>query len=475
MDHPHVSVVRRCNAALSNWKRMSNASQYCSNSTKRIIRAPLILITTAALTLPTPAGELPRYQLKVGQELTFIADNRLERRQAMSKREAVTWTVWVIGKAGDDGWKLVVRRDYSARYTDSSMKARPLEHSEVHAIELSFDGRLLLDSSLDLDTFLLDGLRTFLPLLPKNQAQAQQGYEEKSEANGFRYRVVKRDGQWEIESVSQGLRSELYEIDSKTTFTFDTARGLPVQATVKSEQKSLLKTKLEGTLRLKSVNDHGVGWAAQASAEARRYFAALRVVRKAYQDDKSDSMKRAADELKAVQAQVRSELFQKHLEADLKDLEREIKAREHGGSDTAFLGKTVDWKTTDLNGKDVRLSDFKDKILVLEYWYRGCFWCVRSMPQLNELAEHYKGKPVAILGMNIDDDEADARFVIKKMNLQYATLKAGSTRKDYGVNAFPTILILNDKGAVCDFHIGYAPDLKEILINKIDKLLNERK
>jgi peroxiredoxin len=155
-------------------------------------------------------------------------------------------------------------------------------------------------------------------------------------------------------------------------------------------------------------------------------------------------------------------------------LEREIKAREHGSSNRTFLGKTVDWKTTDLDGKNVTLADFKGKILVLEYWYRGCFWCVRSMPQLNELTEHYKGKPVTILGMNIDNDEADARFVIRKTGLQYATLKAGSTRKDYGVAAFPTILILNDKGAVCDFHIGYALDLKKILINKIDKLLNER-
>jgi thiol-disulfide isomerase/thioredoxin len=433
-----------------------------------------MLATTAVLTLPARASELPRYQLKVGQELTFIADNRLERRQAMSKRETVTWTVWVIGKAGDDGWKLVVRRDYSARYTDPSMKGRTLEHSKVHLVELGFDGRLLLDSALDPDTSLLDGLRTFLPLLPQNQVQVRKGYEEKSEANGFRYRIVKSAGQWEIEAVSQGLCSEIYEIDAKITYRFDTARGLPVQATMKSEQKSLLKTRLEGMLHLKSVKDHEAAWAAQASAEAKGYFAALRVVRKACQDDKSDSMKRVADELKAVQAQVRSGLFQKHLEADLKDLEREIKAREHGGSNTAFLGKTVEWKTTDLGGKNVTLADFKGKILVLEYWYRGCFWCVRSMPQLNELAEHYKGKPVTILGMNIDDDEADARFVIKKMNLQYATLKAGSTRKDYGVTAFPTILILNDKGAVCDFHIGYAPDLKETLINKIDKLLNER-
>lgn len=447
---------------------------FCPTSTKSISRAILVLATTAALTLPARASELPRYQLKVGQELTFIADNRLERRQAMSKRETVTWTVWVIGKAGDDGWKLVVRSDYLARYTDPSMKGRTLEHSTVHPVELSFDGRLLLDSALDPDTSLLDGLRTFLPLLPKDQAQVQKGYEEKSEANGFRYRVVKRVGQWEIEAVSQGLCSEIYEIDSKTTYTFDPARGLPLQATMKSEQKSLLKTRLEGMLRLKSVKDHGAAWASQASAEAKRYFAALRVVRKACQDDTSDSMKRAADELKSVQAQAKSELFQKHLEAGLKDLEREIKDREHGGSNTVFLGKTVDWKTTDLDGKNVTLADFKGKILVLEYWYRGCFWCVRSMPQLNELTEHYKGKPVSILGMNIDNDEADARFVIRKMGLKYATLKAGSTRKDYGVAAFPTILILNDKGAVCDFHIGYAPDLKEILINKIDKLLNER-
>jgi hypothetical protein len=97
------------------------------------------------------------------------------------------------------------------------------------------------------------------------------------------------------------------------------------------------------------------------------------------------------------------------------------------------------------------------------------------MPQLNELAEHYKGKPVAILGMNIDQDEGDARFVIQKMSLKYATLRAGSTPRDYGVAAFPTILILNGKGQGCDLHVGYTPDLKEILIKKIDKLLNEQK
>jgi thiol-disulfide isomerase/thioredoxin len=431
----------------------------------------LMLVIAAASPLPITAGELPRYRLDVGQELTFRADNQLQRQQAMSKHETVTWTIWVVGKAGDEGWQLVVQRAYAARYTDPARKGVMLEHADVHLIEIGRDGRLRLDATLDPDTYFFEGLRGFLPLLPRDEAQARKGYQEKHEADGFRYRVVKRDNPSQIEAVAWGLASEIYEIDASTTYTFDAARGLVVQATMKSEQKSLLKTKLEGTLRLQSVKDHGPAWATQVATEAKRYFAARRLVRLAEKDGKPNSLKKAQEALKSAQAQAKLELFQKHLGTDLKYLEREIKELEQGDYRTQLLGKTFDWTTTDLDGKKVTRADFKDKILVLDYWYRGCFWCVRSMPQLNELAEHYQGKPVVLLGMNIDEKEADARFVIQKMGLKYATLKAGSTRRDYGVAAFPTILILNEKGEVRDLHIGYAPDLKEILIKKIDKLL----
>jgi cytochrome oxidase Cu insertion factor (SCO1/SenC/PrrC family) len=424
---------------------------------KLLTSAPLMLVTFAVLTLPARADELPRYRLKVGQELTFSADNHVERMRAESKRETVTWTVWVIGKAGDDGWKLVVRHDYSARYTDPSRAGRTVEHSEVYPVEFGSDGRLLLDSDLGADLF--GRVRNCFPMLPKDHVQVQNGYEEKSEAFGFRYRVVKRDGPWEIAAVSQSLYSEINEIDSNTTYLFDAERGIPIQATMKSEQKDFLKTRLEGTLRLKSVKDHDAAWAAQAAADAKQYFAAKRLLIQTYVDCKLDSMKKAKESLESVQGRlVKSELFQKHIETDLENLERDIKGRENGGSEPVFLGKTVDWTTTDLDGKKVKLADFKGKIVVLDYWYRGCFWCVRSMPQLNEVV-----------------DDADARFVIKKMGLQYATLKAGSTGQDYGVQAFPTMLILDDKGTVCDLHIGYTADMKETLIKKIDKLLNEHK
>jgi hypothetical protein len=76
-------------------------------------------------------------------------------------------------------------------------------------------------------------------------------------------------------------------------------------------------------------------------------------------------------------------------------------------------------------------------------------------------------------GMNNDKTEEDARLVVQRMDLKYRTVKAGSTRGDYGVRAYPTVLILDGKGVVRDFHTGYAPDLKQKLIQKIDQLLGK--
>src|SRR5262249_33607217 len=76
---------------------------------------------------------------------------------------------------------------------------------------------------------------------------------------------------------------------------------------------------------------------------------------------------------------------------------------------------------------------------------------------------------------NTDRNGDDARFVIKKMSLKYPTLKAGETPKEYGVQAYPTLLILDGNGVVRDVHIGYSPKLKQELIAKIDKILSEQK
>jgi thiol-disulfide isomerase/thioredoxin len=105
------------------------------------------------------------------------------------------------------------------------------------------------------------------------------------------------------------------------------------------------------------------------------------------------------------------------------------------------------------------------------FWYRGCGWCIKAMPQLNALAEDFAGRPVAVLGMNTDGNEADAKFVVDAMGLKYATLRAKGIPEKYGVQGFPTLILIDGEGKVRDMHVGYSPTLRAELAKAIEGLL----
>jgi peroxiredoxin len=136
------------------------------------------------------------------------------------------------------------------------------------------------------------------------------------------------------------------------------------------------------------------------------------------------------------------------------------------------MGKpAATFETKEIDGKTVKLADLKGQVVVLDFWYRGCGWCVKAMPQMNQLADDFAGKPVAIFGMNTDRNEKDAKFVIEKMGLKYPTLKAEGLPERFGVQGFPTLIIIDPQGNVHDIHVGYSPDLREKVGKQIKALL----
>jgi thiol-disulfide isomerase/thioredoxin len=141
----------------------------------------------------------------------------------------------------------------------------------------------------------------------------------------------------------------------------------------------------------------------------------------------------------------------------------------------AILDKpATEWSCKDLDGKEHALKDYRGRVVVLDFWYRGCGWCIRAMPQMKEIATHYADKPVTIFGMNTDRNEDDARFVIDKMGLNYGNLKATGVPEKYKVQGFPTLLIIDQEGVLRDIHVGYSADLKEKVIESIDRLLTKK-
>lgn len=93
------------------------------------------------------------------------------------------------------------------------------------------------------------------------------------------------------------------------------------------------------------------------------------------------------------------------------------------------------------------------------------------MPQMVQLADDFKGRPVAVLGMNTDRKPEDARFVVDAMHLNYPVLKAEGLPEKYKVRGFPTLIVIDSEGKVADVHVGYSPTLREDVGKTIEGLL----
>ena len=73
--------------------------------------------------------------------------------------------------------------------------------------------------------------------------------------------------------------------------------------------------------------------------------------------------------------------------------------------------------------------------------------------------------------MNTDRNEDDAKLVVDAMGLKYATLRAEGIPQKYGVQGFPTLILIDRDGKVSDVHVGYSPTLRADLAEEIEGLL----
>src|SRR5581483_3876908 len=127
----------------------------------------------------------------------------------------------------------------------------------------------------------------------------------------------------------------------------------------------------------------------------------------------------------------------------------------------------------DLDGHTHHLSDYRGNVVVLDFWYRGCGWCMQAMPQINQIADDFKGKPVVVLGMNTDTNPADTRFVIDAMKLRYQTLVIDRDAVEkFKVDCFPSLLVIDARGIVRVFDEGYSETLRENMDKKIQGVVD---
>lgn len=430
----------------------------------------------SAASKPADDSDLPRYRLSVGQQLRY--ETKSAQNNGERERQWLTdWRFWVVGDNKDGSWSIVVRktrcRVIAGRDAAADVKgAQP----ELGCFDLYPDGRV---GNARLG-FAIDA-RDVLTRLPDDARQLATGWI----GDGFiddehRCRVELSDGAvLRIGDERSNSIFRLGSIDWRNTYRFDRARGLVDR--IESSFSRTLGAPVEGAIETKLVSTEITDDepTATLAKETHPYFDAVARYENAIEragknaQDSAHVCRDARKTFSEAASKLTSRLFKEQAETLLARHENMAKhALESAARRAKLIGAQAEpFKTTDLDGRPRSLSDYRDKVVILDFWYRGCGWCIRTMPQIKKVARAFNDRPVAVIGMNVDQQLDDAKFVVEKMGLDYTNVKAEGLREKFEVQAFPTLIVIDQNGIVRDMHVGYSPDLGAKLTSMIDALL----
>ena len=194
-------------------------------------------------------------------------------------------------------------------------------------------------------------------------------------------------------------------MSNKAKETFDPAKGLITRSESESSQGYGFNGKGTGTLELVSVKEIPLPELKNFAEGADKYFAAAdayeektAAASKAPPEKAKELLATAAEGLKAAASEMKNDELKRELEGKSKEHERMARYYvEEAESRAKILGKPAsEFETTSIDGKNVKLADLRGQVVVLDFWYRGCGWCIKAMPQMNQLAEDFAGQPVSI-------------------------------------------------------------------------------
>ena len=124
-----------------------------------------------------------------------------------------------------------------------------------------------------------------------------------------------------------------------------------------------------------------------------------------------------------------------------------------------------------LQGKEYSLSQFKGKVVLINFFTFFCGPCRDEMPDLNKINNELKGKGFHTLGIALSSDPTQIRFLVKQLGIEYPVLiGTDKVSEDYGsISVVPTTVIVDKQGNVAQRIEGVRK--KEVFQKMIEPLL----
>lgn len=127
------------------------------------------------------------------------------------------------------------------------------------------------------------------------------------------------------------------------------------------------------------------------------------------------------------------------------------------------------------SGKNLKLSEYRGQVVLLNFWASWCGPCRQEMPLLEKTHNKYKKLGFTVMGVNVEENSTKAKSIVKKKKLTFPVLfdTKSKASKLYQVSAMPSTVIIDRNGKVRYIHKGYKPGDEKTYVKWVKKLIRE--
>ena len=142
---------------------------------------------------------------------------------------------------------------------------------------------------------------------------------------------------------------------------------------------------------------------------------------------------------------------------------------------TELKGAAPDFTLKSLKGSNVKLSELRGDVVMINFWASWCGPCRQEMPILNDLYLKYRDMGFTLLGVNVEENSSKAANMIRELKVVFPVLfdTDNTVSKMYKVEAMPSTIIVDRDGNMRYLHRGYLPGYEDEYQRQVRELMAE--
>lgn len=138
-------------------------------------------------------------------------------------------------------------------------------------------------------------------------------------------------------------------------------------------------------------------------------------------------------------------------------------------------GPAPDFTLKSRSGENIKLSELRGQVVMINFWASWCGPCRQEMPILDQLYQRYEPMGFTLLGVNVEEDSAAAEKVLREIPVSFPVLydSKNQVSENYQVRAMPSTFLIDRDGKVRYLHKGYKPGYEEAYQQQVRELIRE--